>query len=130
MWTRSRHGQYIECTCKLTANRTIMTNNTMTFNQVKCKQQHATHAVKPNLCIESLRLSYQQVASQPNSDHDGPRTEPHLVQHSPRPHLVIISTHHDDFSRLSHSPSHHISCYTLFINLVISGLSSISTETR
>ena len=74
MWTRSRHGntpiqldfpeiwhntpgQYIECTCKLTANRTIMTNNIMTFNQVKCKHQHATHEVKPNLCIESLRLS-------------------------------------------------------------------------
>ena len=86
MWTRSRlgstpiqldfpkiwhntPGQYIECTCKLTTSITIMANNIMTFNQVKCKQQHATHAVKPNLRTESLGLTYQRVASQPNSDH-------------------------------------------------------------
>ena len=36
------------------------------------------------------------------------QTEQLLVQHSPRPRLVIISEHHRDFSRLSHSPSHHI----------------------
>ena len=61
MWTRSRHdstpiqldfleiwhntlGQYIECTCKLTANRTIMTNNIMIINQVKLMEEITTNA--------------------------------------------------------------------------------------
>ena len=92
----------------LPRNRTVsMTNNKRNhtrFNGLPCNQTVITH---------------------------GSQTEPHLVQHSPRPHLVIISKHRHDFSRLSHSPSHHILVITyLFINLVILGLSSISTKTQ
>ena len=116
LWTRSRHGstpiqldfpeiwhntpgQYIECTCKLIANITIMTNNIMTFNQVKCKQHHATHAVKPKLCIESLGLSYQQVASQLNSGHDAP-----LMDHSWF-HMLLRNPNRDHFWITSDSPT-------------------------
>ena len=44
----------------------------------KCK--HITHAMQPNLCTESLGLSYQRFASQPNGDHDESQIEPYSVQ--------------------------------------------------
>ena len=90
-----------------------MTNNIMTFNQVKCKHQHSTHAMKPNLCIESLGLSYQQVASQLNSDHDEPLTNHswfHRLLHNPK-----------QWSFLDHEKYHHRQSHWHHPNLTVQG---------
>ena len=63
--------------------------------------QHITHAMQPNLCTESLGLSYQRVASQPNGDLSGDHNhDQHLVSNTYRDlvswsYQNIVVTSHD-----------------------------------
>ena len=65
----------------------------------------------PTCCLATERWSFRRSQPWPTLG----------LQHLSRPRLVIISKHRRDFSRLSHSPSHHIFVITyLFTNLIIS----------
>ena len=78
--------------------------------------------MQPNLCTESLGLSYQRVASQPNGDLSGDHNhDQDLVFNT---HRDLVSWSYQNIAMTSHDyPIVQVT------NLIILGLSSISTKT-
>ena len=145
-------GQYIECTCKLTTTKNIKARQqhiinrlikltatvirqqllSMIWNYYNTDKSPSQISITISLWITGQAIYHLDHLVIKTKRWSFRRSQPRPtlgLQHSLRPHLVIISKHCRDFSRRSHSPSHHIMCFTL-INLISSGLSSISTKTQ